>query len=95
MLFTTDKKAEENAVLEWLKQEKGTLLTFGNTFRGCEAESVIVISSCWADERMRNPRSSVTRGVANMCLIVTVQNRERDDCLRLEEMEKHFNVKRI
>ena len=94
MLFTTDKKEEESGVLDWLRQDpaEGTLLTFGNAFRGAEAESVIVISSCWADERMRNPRSSVTRGVANMSLIVADQNMKNTSGLRLEEMEKHFNV---
>ena len=75
----------EAAVIRWL-EEGGTLLTHAYMFRGCEAESVIVVCKDWGTIAGYNPRSSATRGVANLCIITG------DSALKPEEMQQHFTV---
>ena len=75
--------SDENAVIRWL-EEGGTLLTHAPMFRGCEAESVIVVRS--TDIFGDTPRSPLTRGVANLCLIIS------DWDLNQANMKKHFNI---
>ena len=78
--------SDTNAVISWL-EEGGTLLTFSYLFRGCEAESVIVVCNDWAFGSGKDtPRSAATRGVANMCIIISERK------LKANVMEKHFNV---
>ena len=78
--------SDEDTVINWL-EEGGTLLTHANLFRGCEAESVIVVSRDWAGSVTNDtPRSSATRGVANLCII------SGNNELNPKSMKKHFNV---
>ena len=79
--------SDEDGVIKWL-EEGGTLLTYSQMFRGCEAESVIAVYRFWNGGAYENPRSAVTRGVANMCIITS------DYYLRTirDDMKNNFKV---
>ena len=79
------ENSDEDAVIKWF-EEGGTLLTHAHLFRGCEAESVIVVSRDCIGYGYITSRSALTRGVANMAMIVS------NSTLKTEEMEKHFKV---
>ena len=60
---------DASVVVDWLDQG-GVLCTHQEQFRGMEADVVIVVSMNWCANEI-GKRSSVTRGVASLCLITT------------------------
>ena len=53
----------------WLGAEAGVLVTSEHQFRGCEADTVIYVATCWGDYINSNSRSPVTRAVAGLTLV--------------------------
>ena len=66
----------------WLGAEAGVLVTSERQFRGCEADTMIFVTSCWGAYRSSR-RSPVTRAVAGLTLVTSdggrsVQGLRRD-----------------
>ena len=83
-LYTTDLATQRVGLLSWLECG-GTLVTHDKMFRGCEAHTVIFISSKWAYTGSQR-RSGFTRAVSELCLVTSHHG------LNQSELRKLFNV---
>ena len=69
---------------QWLQSDSGILVTHEPQYRGCEADTVIMVSRSWAGGYTgNNRRSGVTRGVAHSALVTS------DYYIRVREMREH------
>ena len=59
----------EAELTAWLRAEAGVLVTSEHQFRGCEADTVIFVTTDWAGYSSRSRRSPVTRAVAGLLLV--------------------------
>ena len=69
----------------WLRAEAGVLVTHEQQFRGCEADTVIFVTTEWAGYISGN-RSPVTRAVAGLLLVTS------DYDLRVRELRRDWDV---
>ena len=74
----------EKELSAWLGAEAGVLVTSELQFRGCEADTVIVVTRGWGG--YINTRSPVTRAVAGLLLVTG------DSGLNVQELRRDWDV---
>ena len=78
---------EEAELTEWLRAEAGVLVTHELLFRGCEADTVIIVATHWGEfNRSSGRRSPLTRAVAGLTLVTS------DFLLSVLELRRDWDV---
>ena len=75
----------EGELSAWLGAEAGVLVTSEHQFRGCEADTVIFVTTYWGDN-INSSRSPVTRAVAGLLLVTG------DYWLSVPELRRDWDV---